>query len=501
MPSQSTKEAVEAFLDGCDVEVVKSDEKPEVEGAIVVGVDDMVEAIKSDDVLREKVVSRINQQKNVVCFYHRDLDGITAGAVVKKLHPDAEMISINYGEQFPWDAVERASEVWMVDFCLKPFSDMEKLRAECEKVGARFVWIDHHKTAIDEAEGFEVDGLRREGDAGCELTWEFTHKDEAMPLIVKLAGRYDVWDHSDPMTLPVHYAMESAGLSPDDSGWSELFKLEKDGFSKMVGMGKTIMQYLKVLHSEHMGGFSFGVDFEGLNCVAANTIQLGTTQFDSVKDGYDAALRFALTPHGNWTCSMYALKEGVNVAEVCAKYGGGGHPGASGFQCKNLPFDLEKIAPVGDERAEAALKAADKVRIEPIFKADAEEKRYTLGVVYEPNDGTDGAPLEPDTQGDIMSAEDIENAQRIYMSRFQRIGRNHKSIFAKGEATLVDCFIVPKESDGLNIKKADGSVRHIRPGSWIQGVIWSEEAWKDVKGGVLNAWSVGGKGYRTPVKS
>jgi Lon protease-like protein len=50
-----------------------------------------------------------------------------------------------------------------------------------------------------------------------------------------------------------------------------------------------------------------------------------------------------------------------------------------------------------------------------------------------------------------MSADDIESAQRLYMARFQRIGRNHKSIFAKGDATLVDCFLVPRESDGLNV--------------------------------------------------
>lgn len=34
--------------------------------------------------------------------------------------------------------------------------------------------------------------------------------------------------------------------------------------------------------------------------------------------------------------SMYS--EFVDVSEIAVKYGGGGHKGASGFQCTELPF-------------------------------------------------------------------------------------------------------------------------------------------------------------------
>jgi nanoRNase/pAp phosphatase (c-di-AMP/oligoRNAs hydrolase) len=37
---------------------------------------------------------------------------------------------------------------------------------------------------------------------------------------------------------------------------------------------------------------------------------------------------------------MYTDKEGVHVGNIAKKYGGGGHPGAAGFICKELPFNI-----------------------------------------------------------------------------------------------------------------------------------------------------------------
>ena len=41
-----------------------------------------------------------------------------------------------------------------------------------------------------------------------------------------------------------------------------------------------------------------------------------------------------------WTVSLYSTS--VDVSEIAKKYGGGGHKGASGFHCKELPFMKEK---------------------------------------------------------------------------------------------------------------------------------------------------------------
>ena len=74
------------------------------------------------------------------CFYHSaDLDGHCSAAIVKAVCPECELIGINYGDAFPWDLFVEAEErksgsiilpakepetVYMVDFCLQPFTDV-----------------------------------------------------------------------------------------------------------------------------------------------------------------------------------------------------------------------------------------------------------------------------------------------------------------------------------------------------------------------------------------
>jgi nanoRNase/pAp phosphatase (c-di-AMP/oligoRNAs hydrolase) len=37
-----------------------------------------------------------------------------------------------------------------------------------------------------------------------------------------------------------------------------------------------------------------------------------------------------------WIISLYSRN--IDVSEIAKKYGGGGHKGAAGFHCKDLPF-------------------------------------------------------------------------------------------------------------------------------------------------------------------
>jgi len=133
-------------------------------------------------------------------FHSSDLDGQCSGAIVKRFYPECRLIGINYGQPFPWDDIEPNEPVFMVDFCLQPFEDMVRLANM-----ATLVWIDHHKSAIEESVAYHVDkaipGLRQVGLAGCELTWtyiqEFVMRDkkekEPVPLAVTLIGAYDTW--------------------------------------------------------------------------------------------------------------------------------------------------------------------------------------------------------------------------------------------------------------------------------------------------------------------
>lgn len=95
------------------------------------------------------------------CFYHKsDLDGHGSGAIVKHHYPECEMIGVDYGDDYSKNGIFDGAEeetIYVVDFSF-PKLIMDSL----DKL-SDLIWIDHHKSAIEElpdryagAAGFKV---------------------------------------------------------------------------------------------------------------------------------------------------------------------------------------------------------------------------------------------------------------------------------------------------------------------------------------------------------
>ena len=191
-----------------------------------------------------------------ICFYHSaDLDGHCSGAIVAKRIKGIELRGIDYGDQFPWEDVPAGSVVYMVDFCLQPFSDMVCLRDWLRSSLGALVWVDHHKSALDayvnylEDGGSEIEGNRHVEMAGCELTWKLMFPQTRMPDVVRLLGRHDVWDHRDPDTEPLQYGMRLHETRPEKSAafWAMLLEDGAQGRGQMYAMIETGRQIMNVL--------------------------------------------------------------------------------------------------------------------------------------------------------------------------------------------------------------------------------------------------------------
>ncbi len=285
------------------------------------------------------------------CFYHSaDLDGQCSGAIVKNVFPECEMIGINYGNEFPFDTIKEGEVVFMVDFSLQPFEQMEKLTQMCD-----LKWIDHHKSAIKEA--IERDFTRGVGVldtelAGCELTWNFLHKTSDIPLPVKLLGRYDVWDHDyDPAVLTFQYGMRNVNdTSPENqSFWSKLFNYHIDAnefitmaFHGILGNGYTILDYENSQNEKFCSAYAFETTFDGYKAICVNKGFTNSKVFDSVWDEkkYDIMITFVRRTTKEWKVSLYTTKDFIDCGAIAKNQGGGGHPGAAGFQCETLPFPV-----------------------------------------------------------------------------------------------------------------------------------------------------------------
>lgn len=281
------------------------------------------------------------------CFYHSsDLDGHCSGAIVKFKYPDCEMFGIDYGDEFPWEQIKKGETVFMVDFGLQPFvPNMVKLFNKCH-----LIWIDHHKSAIQEYEDVQLnEGLYIVGarchdnsQAGCELTWEYLFETEP-PRSVKLLSQYDVWNHEDPDTLPFQFGLRQYETHPNEQNlWKGLFEVEGlNSLDRIIYEGNIILNYQGLENRKYASACAFETELDGLKCIAINKMLTNSQIFDSVwcQEKYDAMLTFGFRK-GQWTVSLYSDKENVDVSIVAKNRGGGGHKGAAGFQCNKLPFKL-----------------------------------------------------------------------------------------------------------------------------------------------------------------
>ena len=272
------------------------------------------------------------------CFYHSaDLDGHCSGAIVKYKYPGCKLIGINYGDEFPWDIVTLGEKVFMVDFSLQPFDLMRQLDEIVE-----LTWIDHHKSAREDYNDSPLKSttvILVDTAAACELTWEYLF-DTPIPQSVHLLGRYDVWDLSNPKTLPFQYGMKlEAGHPNNIRFWADIFK---DFPDEILDKGYTILDYIKQDNMKYIDACGFETDLDGLHCIAANKQLTNSQAFDTVWDPrkYHAMLAFGWRG-GQWHVSLYSTRDDVDVSTIAKARGGGGHKGAAGFQCDTLPFELK----------------------------------------------------------------------------------------------------------------------------------------------------------------
>ena len=139
-----------------------------------------------------------------------DMDGVTGGAILykflKEQNKDVNMIPLNRGWSLtPLDDIIEGDEVYIVDYSL----DMPLMK-ELQTRAAKFIWLDHHISAIKDAEkhNFEAEGIQTIEFSGCELAWKYCYPEQPMPFLVKILGRYDVWDQTfAPTTFEVNEYM------------------------------------------------------------------------------------------------------------------------------------------------------------------------------------------------------------------------------------------------------------------------------------------------------
>ena len=115
-----------------------------------------------------------------------------------------------------------------------------------------------------------------------------------------------------------------------------------------------------------------------------------------------------------------------------------------------------------------------------ILKADS-EKHTVTGIVYEPD--------TEDSQGDFMTAEEIEKAAHYFLKNGGKVDIQH-SFKEEESAVVVESYVT--KSDGV-INGHD-----VKKGTWIATVeINDDDIFKDIEDGKITGFSMGGTGRYT----
>ena len=284
----------------------------------------------------------------MICFHHNDADGRCAAYLVKTLtqNEDSRFVEMDYGKLFDLSMIHPEEVVYIVDYSITPL-EMKRLLEITKNV----IWIDHHKTAIDKFKDYPepIPGLRVDGVAACVLTYIFLSGGELIgdlnksvtPLFVRLIGDYDIWkfEYGDD-TRAFHAGLLSRDYTPSSTLWKFL-EYDEECYN-LVNDGYIIMNYKKAFAKEYLNSFSEKVMFDGYKALTVNIGNVSSDFFESAsKDGYDLFISYVIDD-GLWRISLRSPKD-IDVSEIAKRYGGGGHRGAAGFQCKELPFKKDVL--------------------------------------------------------------------------------------------------------------------------------------------------------------
>lgn len=266
----------------------------------------------------------------VLIIYHGDADGMCAAAIARKACPYDELVFyvMQYGDPVP--LVDGYDVVYLLDFSL-PEADMRRVVDGSH----RFIWIDHHVSAIKQLKEFDhLTGIRRDGTAACMLTWKWFFPVTEPPWAVKHIADRDVWKFEYGDDTRNFYEMWSI-LRPDPAdvfGWDELFKLKDHPLDQFVQKGELLrtarLNRLFLL----VDSFGYNVEIDGHAALKVNAAGSGDLG-DVIKDlGFPVAWCWVEKRQNDKLVRVNSLYSAeIDVSEIAKARGGGGHRGAAGF--------------------------------------------------------------------------------------------------------------------------------------------------------------------------
>ncbi|MBI2406516.1 MAG: hypothetical protein HYV25_02955 [Candidatus Harrisonbacteria bacterium] len=274
---------------------------------------------------------------NIVVIYHKDCKDGFGGAFAawKKFGSRARYISYRHGDEPVTDFA--GSDVYFIDLAYK-----KPVLEEVKRNNRRVVIIDHHETNADVIR-LADEALYDIGHSGAVLAWTYFHPKKPVPKMLMYIEDTDMGAWVLPHTREI---FSFIGAQPYDFNvWNKLAALfeRPEGKKEAIARGKAVLQREEQL-VKGLVDDAQEVEFEGYRCRAVNSPILNTAIGAALIKKYPP---IAIIWHERGVKRRVSLRSvgEVDVGAIAAKYGGGGHKNAAGFEVPlNAPLPWQVIA-------------------------------------------------------------------------------------------------------------------------------------------------------------
>lgn len=261
-----------------------------------------------------------------ICIYHGNCaDGFGAAWSVRRALGDIEFHPGVYGEDPP--------DVTGKDVVIVDFSYLRPIMIQMAGKARSIVVLDHHKTAADQLVHLpgNVDVTFDMKRSGAMIAWNHFFPDEPPPQLLRHIEDRDLWRFALANTREIQANLFSHPY--DFAVWDKLMQTD---VSTLIAEGRAIeRKHFRDIH-ELLGVVRREMEIGGHIVPVANLPYTLTSDAGNVMaEGKPFAACYWDTPTGR-VFSLRSTPDGIDVAEVAERYGGGGHKNAAGFR---VPHD------------------------------------------------------------------------------------------------------------------------------------------------------------------
>jgi uncharacterized protein len=263
--------------------------------------------------------------KKIAVLYHGGCPDGFGGAYAawKKFGDDAEYIPVKHGKLLPEGLTGR--KLFFIDFCY-PQEVMDDVVKTAESVTV----LDHHlgaKKVVESMPEYIFDDKR----SGATIAWSYFHPHTPTPLLLKYVEDGDLYLFKLPDSRAVIAHAYAQKFAFEE--WDRLVsELENEQTRKQfVEKGKMYAEHFAIL-VEQIANKATLVSFEGYESYLATAADMFKSDVGNLLSQRKPPLGIIVNFHGDVMNVSLRSDSSVDVHALAQKYGGNGHPQASGFQ-------------------------------------------------------------------------------------------------------------------------------------------------------------------------